>query len=102
MPPDTPNATSATSLLLAADDLPHVALLDLEGRQARRLLRPFGPRRAAAQQLPGTRTGHDHELELVLHFKLLGHCSGTFLKRIDDPLGGGPRRAQPCPLGDDD
>ena len=89
MPPATPRAISATASLTRrlSTTFAHVALLDLQRGEPRRLLGPCGPRRAAAQQLPRARAGHDDEFELVLDFGVLGHRSAPSRNVSDDLLG---------------
>src|SRR5687768_9689589 len=82
MPPLTPSpikAISALSSQLSAFSFQRLdfPLFNFLLRQLHQLLAAGRPRRASAEELPGTGAGNDDELERIRHTGSIGHC-GSF------------------------
>src|SRR5262245_37968706 len=81
MPPVTPRAMCAMSLLRSRQYLFDLALPDFLLREAHQLFVAGRPGRAAAQALFGARAGQHHEFERVWNVSSIGHL-GSFRKKV--------------------
>src|SRR5262245_31269574 len=81
MPPVTPRAMCAMSLLGCRQYLLDLALADFLLREAHQLLASRRPGTAAAQQLFGARAGQHHEFERIGNVGSIDHL-GSFRKKV--------------------